>query len=46
MYKQDLALNNPQGLICLKTQPANLYCHGLNIFNKSSTMILLEQFVG
>ena len=21
MYKQDLALNNPQGLICNKTQP-------------------------
>ena len=21
MYKQDLALNNPQGLICYKTQP-------------------------
>ena len=21
MYKQDLALNNPQGLICHKTQP-------------------------
>ena len=21
MYKEDLALNNPQGLICLKTKP-------------------------
>ena len=24
MYKQDLALNNLQGLICYKTQPTNL----------------------
>ena len=24
MYKQDLALNNLQGLICHKTQPTNL----------------------
>ena len=23
MYKQDLALNNKQGLICYKTQPSN-----------------------
>ena len=23
MYKQDLALNNPQGLICYKTQPTS-----------------------
>ena len=30
MYKEDLALNNPPGLICHKTQPTNLldvYCY-------------------
>ena len=25
MYKQDLALNNQQELICHKTQPTNIY---------------------
>ena len=25
MYKQDSVLNNPQGLIYLKTQPTNLF---------------------
>ena len=29
MYKQDLALDNLQGLICYKTQPTNLLVQGV-----------------
>ena len=33
MYKQDLALDNQQGLICHKTQPTNkLYIFNMNMY--------------
>ena len=33
MYKEDLALNNPQGLMCHKTQPTNhFFIYTLKLF--------------
>ena len=38
MYKEDLALNKLQGLVCHKTQPTNLYCN-----RHVNTSLLMEQ---
>ena len=44
MYKQDLALNNLQGLICQKTQQTNLTWHVL--FKNSLTMTPVDLIGG
>ena len=40
MYKQDLALNNLQELICHKTQPTNFILYLNNLTNDTCTQKL------
>ena len=45
MYKQDLALNNPQEWVWHKTQPTNLYLHTISIFVFSWVLSILVYII-
>ena len=42
MYYQDLALNNPQKMVCLKTRPFNKFSTAISLIGDPQ---VLEQFI-